>query len=248
MGAATTVSLLVLPYILRVLGKKVLPKLATKAMTNKGAVITGKTIPVLNKYGNPMIRKGQPVMQKLPDTLPQDTALSKALSGAGKATAAIGNAGTFITPLAVGLGGSAIRGAGQLAGGALSGGTSLAGNVLAGVGRMPLHYGTQSQAKKDLYGGTPLDMFGGALADITGGLGKGVAGLGQGIGQGVSGATQAVGEGVGNIAKQMQLLNMYDMLDSRLLQQTQGIKEMTKGMTPGQLQVLGRVVSSGKGV
>jgi len=214
LGIAASVAL---PYILKALAKKA-PAVAAKAMASKAAwtpivLKTGQTV-----YRNPAT--GKIVAAKNVPTSLVPTAKSKFIESAGKTAGALGTAGTFAIPLAIGLGGRGIQ----------AGATGL-GALTSAVGQMPGHFDLTPDIKKSLYGATPSSALGGIAG-----------GVGQAAGLGVSALGNAVGSSVNDLSNTLRLQDLQSGLHQRMLGQAADIKSLN--LKPGELDLLGRMSSA----
>jgi len=115
--------------------------------------------------------------------------------------------------IAAGAGGVALPLILQLIGGGVSGLSRAAGAGISGLSRIPAALAGTPEAKKELYGATPLDKAGDAVTAIGDAVGGGAAALGEEVGKTVS--------DIGNTGRLMQLQKELQALDVARLTQLQ---------------------------
>ena len=198
---------LLLPFLMKSIGKKALPVVAKKAMLK---VPVGHVVARLGAQGaaqlipRAALTPSHTVLAVAGSPL-KHTLLSKGISATGNALGTLGQAGQMILPWGLMLGGKAVE-TGAQAGGA----------ALQAAGQIPAAFnlGT-TQAQKDFYGGTPLDTISNLSST-----------LGQGGGQVLATVGSGIGSGVGELGKMMNLMNMSDMLSERLISQAEMFKKL----------------------
>lgn len=190
-GGVKIAGSILLPFLLKALGKKTLPVLASKSAT---AVAT-KTAPGIISTLTPSL--GKTVATQAGTKLAQEQAtkalLPTILRGTGKGLNAVGTAGTYIAPFALLGSGRLLQGAGTAAGGLLAAGSNL-----------PSVLSQTPDAKQQLYGTTPLDQ-----------LGQITSGLGQAAGVGLSAIAGGAGSTVSDLGNSLRLANVQSSLNDR---------------------------------
>lgn len=227
--AAKLAGSLVLPYILRALGKKALPALA------KGAVRTIQRVPfgmVLAQVGNDapklfnqsalpagaVLLQGAGSLLKTPMQVP--TAAAAVFDKLGKGMSAVGNVGTYAAPIAMDLIGRGVQAA-SVGGGAL----------LGAAARLPLAINQTPAESKARYGATPSEQ----VAEL-------IAGLGDAAGVGVSAVGSAIGSTVSDAARELRLMDMQKALHARTMSDLSDISDL--GVRPSDAALYAQLLRS----
>lgn len=234
-GTLTTLGASVLlPYIMKLVGRKVLPSLAEKAANkvNIPAVEARHTVPefmVVAKFARGVLpqlvhRKSVPVWADIlatpgqslepwphllkkgrpAQTILESTAKSEMLSNLGTGIGAVGSGMSTALPLIMGLVGKSVAGTAKAA-----------GSIGAAASSIPVILSKVPQAKKELYGNTPGSAVAEAVAAVGGALGKGVGTVGE-----------AVGSGVSDISRALHVVNLQESLNDRFLKQAMDVKNL----------------------
>lgn len=205
-GLAIGVGSILLPFLLKQMGKKVLPR-AARVVGKAGARAAAK--------------RGARGLTTAGGKAAALNLGSKGLRSLGSATNSLGNLGILALPFGLGLGGKLVQGAGTAGGAAVS-----------AIGSIPGALNLTPQAKRDLYGGTPMD----SVSDIS-------RAIGDAAGLGLSTVAGALGSSANEISNALRLNNYQNALSTRAIQDIKNIQRT--GAPPSAVNLAGQLLRTG---
>jgi len=220
---------IVLPYILKALGKKALPAAAKAAMKTITKVPVGQ---VMAKVGDAApalfsvkdIPKGAKILategMSIGTPIVQETAMSNVLGKLGSATSTIGQVGTRVMPSVLSLLGRGVQ-AGSIG----------AGELTSAASRLPSLVNKTPEDSKTRYGTTPAEQVADFIATLGNAAGTTVAALGG-----------AVGTTLDDAARELKLIDIQNALRDRTIRELSDIKEL--GVRPSDAALYAQLLRS----